>query len=91
MGPSRRLLPLLVVSGVLLARGVGAAPGPVGGEGEGTDFLRFVEGAAGEGELQTAIDTFVKTIPDFRVAPGFAVPFFLSNVIHVEELPLVWG
>ena len=31
-----------------------------------------------------------KTIPDFRVAPGFDVPFFLSNVIHVEELPLVW-
>ena len=42
-------------------------------------------------ELQTAIEEFLKAVPTFRVEPGFKVPFFLSNVIHVPELPLTWG
>ena len=42
-------------------------------------------------ELQTAIEEFVKVIPDFRVEPGFKVPFFLGNVMHVPELPLTWS
>jgi len=42
-------------------------------------------------ELQTAIEEFLKAIPNFRVEPGFRVPFFLGNVIHVPELPLTWS
>lgn len=42
-------------------------------------------------ELQTAIEEFVKAIPEFRIQEGFKVPYFLSNVIHVPELPLRWG
>jgi cytochrome P450 len=42
-------------------------------------------------ELQTAIEEFVKAIPTFRVQPGYQVPFFLSNVIHIPELPLTWS
>src|SRR3546814_18319275 len=41
-------------------------------------------------ELQTAIEEFVKAIPQFRVQEGYKVPFFLGNVIHVPELPLTW-
>lgn len=42
-------------------------------------------------ELQTAIEEFLKAIPNFRIEPGFKVPFFLGNVIHVPELPLTWS
>lgn len=42
-------------------------------------------------ELQTAIEEFLKAIPNFRVEPGFKVPFFLGNVIHIPELPLRWS
>ena len=42
-------------------------------------------------ELQTAIEEFVKVIPNFRIEPGFKVPFFLGNVINIPQLPLVWG
>ena len=42
-------------------------------------------------ELQTAIEAFFKAIPSFTVEPGFKVPFFLSGVIHIDELPLRWG
>jgi cytochrome P450 len=42
-------------------------------------------------ELQTAIEEFLKAIPNFKVEPGFKVPFFLGNVIHIPELPLTWG
>jgi hypothetical protein len=31
-----------------------------------------------------------RAIPEFKLKPGFDVPFFLSNIIHVDELPLVW-
>ena len=42
-------------------------------------------------ELQTAIEVFLKAIPSFTVEPGFRVPFFLSGVVHIDELPLRWG
>lgn len=42
-------------------------------------------------ELQTAIEEFVKVIPQFRVQEGFRVPWFPGNVIQVTELPLRWG
>jgi cytochrome P450 len=42
-------------------------------------------------ELQTAIEEFLKAIPRFRVEPGFKVPFFLGNVIHIPTLPLTWN
>lgn len=41
-------------------------------------------------ELQIAMQEFLAAIPSFSVEPGFRVPFFLGNVIHVEQLPLVW-
>jgi cytochrome P450 len=41
-------------------------------------------------ELQTAIEEFLKAIPQFEIEPGFKVPFFLSNVIHIPTLPLTW-
>jgi cytochrome P450 len=42
-------------------------------------------------ELQTAIEEFLKVIPRFRIEPGFKVPFFLGNVIHIPTLPLTWS
>lgn len=41
-------------------------------------------------ELQIAIAEFTREIPGFGIEPGFDVPFFWGNVIHVAELPLVW-
>jgi len=41
-------------------------------------------------ELQIAITEMFRAIPEFTLKPGFDVPFFLSNIIHVDELPLVW-
>jgi len=41
-------------------------------------------------ELQIALQEFLAAIPPFRVAPDFRVPFFLGNVIHVDELQLRW-
>jgi len=41
-------------------------------------------------ELQIAITEMFRAIPEFKLKPGFDVPFFLSNIIHVDELPLVW-
>jgi cytochrome P450 len=41
-------------------------------------------------ELQIALDEFLGTIPQFQVEPGYAVPFFRSNIIHIETLPLSW-
>ena len=41
-------------------------------------------------ELQFAITEMFRAIPEFKLKPGFDVPFFLSNIIHVDELPLVW-
>jgi cytochrome P450 len=42
-------------------------------------------------ELQTAIEEFLRAIPTFRIEPGYKVGFFLSNIIHVPELPLTWN
>jgi len=41
-------------------------------------------------ELQIAIDEFLGAIPQFQIEPGYKTPFFLSNIIHIEELPLTW-
>jgi cytochrome P450 len=41
-------------------------------------------------ELQIAMMEFLTQIPQFSLKPGFEVPFFLSNIIHVDELQLVW-
>jgi cytochrome P450 len=42
-------------------------------------------------ELQIAHDEFIKAIPSFKIEPGYKVPFFLSNMMHIEELPLTWS
>ena len=42
-------------------------------------------------ELQTAIEEFVKVVPQFRVQEGFRVPWHTGNIIQVTELPLRWG
>ncbi len=41
-------------------------------------------------ELQIAIEEFLAAIPPFTLKPDFTVPFFIGNVIHVDELRLVW-
>ena len=41
-------------------------------------------------ELQIAITEMFRAIPEFKLKSGFDVPFFLSNIIHVDSLPLVW-
>ncbi len=41
-------------------------------------------------ELQIAIEEFVKVVPQFQIEPGYQVPFFLGNIIHVPTLPLTW-
>lgn len=41
-------------------------------------------------ELQIALQEMFAALPPFRVEPGYAVPFYLSNIIHVDALPLVW-
>jgi cytochrome P450 len=41
-------------------------------------------------ELQTSIEQFLRAIPEFRIEPGYKVGFFLSNVLHIPELPLTW-
>jgi cytochrome P450 len=42
-------------------------------------------------ELQIAHDEFIKSIPSFKVEPGYKVPFFLSTMMHIDELPLTWS
>lgn len=41
-------------------------------------------------ELNVAIKDMLSMLPEFRVKPGFKVPFQMTNVLHVQELPLVW-
>jgi cytochrome P450 len=41
-------------------------------------------------ELQIAMQEFLATVPSFRIKAGFNVPFYVGNIVHVEELPLVW-
>ncbi len=42
-------------------------------------------------ELQIAIEEFTAAIPEFRIRDGFKVPFHVGNILHVEDLPLVWN
>jgi cytochrome P450 len=42
-------------------------------------------------ELQAAIEEFLKVIPPFKLEPGFKVPFFLGNILHIPTLPLTWS
>ena len=41
-------------------------------------------------ELKVAMQDMLAMLPEFRVKPGFEVPFQMTNVMHVMELPLVW-
>ena len=41
-------------------------------------------------ELNVAMKCMLANLPEFHLKPGFEVPFLLSNVMHVRELPLVW-
>jgi hypothetical protein len=34
---------------------------------------------------------FLKVIPQFQIEPGFKVPFFPGNLIHIPTLPLTWS
>jgi cytochrome P450 len=56
----------------------------------GHSFHRCLGQHLARRELQTAIEEFLRAIPQFRVEPRFEVPFFLGNVIHVPELRLNW-
>ena len=51
---------------------------------------RCLGAALARRELEIAYREMLGTLPEFRIKPGFDVPFFLSNVIHVDELPLEW-
>jgi len=42
-------------------------------------------------ELQIAMQEMLGAIPEFTIKPGSEVPFYLSNIIHVDALPLVWS
>lgn len=41
-------------------------------------------------ELKVAITDMLAQLPEFRLKPGFKVPYLMSNVMHVNELQLVW-
>jgi cytochrome P450 len=41
-------------------------------------------------ELQIAIDEFLAAVPDFHIKGGFAVPFHVGNILHVQALRLEW-
>ncbi|KJS04641.1 MAG: hypothetical protein VR73_14085 [Gammaproteobacteria bacterium BRH_c0] len=41
-------------------------------------------------ELKVAMQDMLSMLPEFRVKPGFKVPYQMTNVMHVAELPLVW-
>jgi cytochrome P450 len=42
-------------------------------------------------ELQIAMQEMLAALPEFSVESGFDVPFYLSNIIHVDSLPLIWN
>jgi cytochrome P450 len=42
-------------------------------------------------ELDVSLREMLLAIPEFRLEDGFKTPFLLSNVIHVNELQLVWN
>lgn len=41
-------------------------------------------------ELKVAITDMLAELPEFRLKPGFQVPYLMSNVMHVNELQLEW-
>lgn len=41
-------------------------------------------------ELRIAFEEFLKTIPPFRIRPGAKIKTYLSNVIQIDNLPLIW-
>lgn len=41
-------------------------------------------------ELNVAIKEMLAALPEFTLKPGFKVPYLMSNVLHVQELQLVW-
>jgi len=41
-------------------------------------------------ELKVAITDMLAELPEFRLKPGFKVPYLMSNVMHVNELELEW-
>jgi cytochrome P450 len=41
-------------------------------------------------EMQIAMQEFLKEVPAFSLKPGFDVPFYVGNIVHIEELQLVW-
>lgn len=41
-------------------------------------------------ELKVAMQDMLSMLPEFRIKPGFKVPYQMTNVMHVMELPLVW-
>jgi len=51
---------------------------------------RCLGAALARRELEVAYSECLGTLPEFRIKPGFEVPFFLSNIIHIDELQLVW-
>ena len=42
-------------------------------------------------ELVIAIEEWLKRVPPFRVSEGANVPVVAGGLLHVAELPLVWG
>jgi len=41
-------------------------------------------------EINVAINEMLAALPEFRLEPDFKVPYLMSNVMHVNELRLVW-
>lgn len=41
-------------------------------------------------EINVAIQEMLARVPEFRLKPGFKVPYLMSNVIHVQSLELAW-
>lgn len=41
-------------------------------------------------ELKFAIIEVLKELPEFRLKPGTDIGYYMSNVIHIPKLPLVW-
>ena len=42
-------------------------------------------------ELQTALEEFLKAIPQFRLKDGFELGYFVGNITFVPKLELQWG
>jgi len=51
---------------------------------------RCLGAALARREIEVAYSEMLSALPEFRIKSGFEVPFYLSNIIHIDELPLVW-